>query len=71
MYFYARPLSLGDTVILIRNATVLPHACPRRSVGTVNTIGLMLKRRFTDVLQLRQSLFNVELCNSMHTLYFI
>jgi len=33
-------MSVGDTVIQIRNASVLPHSCPLQSIGTVNSFGL-------------------------------
>jgi len=41
IYFYAKAMSVGDTVVVIRNASVLPHSCPVQSIGTVNTIGLI------------------------------
>ena len=40
VYFYAKAMSVGDTMVVIRNASVLPHSCPLQSIGTVNSIGL-------------------------------
>jgi len=37
IYFFAGETSVGDTVILIRNATVLPHSCPVQPINNVNS----------------------------------
>jgi len=61
MYIYAHAMSAGDTIVMIRNTSVLPHSCPLHSLGSVNSIGLITTHIKTLFSQMSLSRFNYDL----------